>query len=301
MLKCLAALIALGALLLGQPAAAESQEVAARAKAHGANVTQNPASAAGASAVPPIDTPCTGAKPAQDKSDATEKPLPQFLRPEWITVYITAIYVLIAYLTLHAIKRQSDLMKDQAKDARESATTAAVTAQQTLEALRRQVDSMENSERGRIAIEISRRGEFSLQFNAKNIGKTNARVTSISAFCEFIARGQCLPDLPEYLAESHDPNYMGTWLGAGDSIALEDDGKDSAAGDASLIADLSAKATRNNIAINGHSMWVFGRMRYLDGIAAQEREIRFCYAIGVDRQENTWAYPDGPSAYRLDT
>jgi len=40
----------------------------------------------------------------------------RFLSPEWVIVYITAIYVVISGLTLKAIKRQADLMSSQATD-----------------------------------------------------------------------------------------------------------------------------------------------------------------------------------------
>ncbi len=43
------------------------------------------------------------------------KPLPRFLRPEWVIVYITAFYVFISALMLLAIKRQADLAEDTAK------------------------------------------------------------------------------------------------------------------------------------------------------------------------------------------
>jgi hypothetical protein len=76
-----------------------------------------------------------------------DKPLPQFLRPEWITAYITALYALIAGLTLKAIKRQADTMDTQARDAQAStataqqaanaATLAANTAKKALELLER--------------------------------------------------------------------------------------------------------------------------------------------------------------------
>ena len=54
------------------------------------------------------------AEPDNKKQDSTEKPLPRFERPEWVIVYITAIYVLIAACTLWVIKRQADHMEWQA-------------------------------------------------------------------------------------------------------------------------------------------------------------------------------------------
>jgi len=53
-------------------------------------------------------------KPGDTAKAPEEKPLPRFARPEWVIVYITAIYVVIAAVTLIAIWRQADLMKTQA-------------------------------------------------------------------------------------------------------------------------------------------------------------------------------------------
>ncbi|MGB9407596.1 MAG: hypothetical protein WCA89_08670 [Terracidiphilus sp.] len=45
------------------------------------------------------------------EKDPPEKPGKQFLRPEWIIVYITAIYAVISALMLVAIKRQANHME----------------------------------------------------------------------------------------------------------------------------------------------------------------------------------------------
>ena len=79
-------------------------------------------------------------KPEADGGKKTdlEKPWKQFLRPEWVIVYITAFYVVISGLTLWAIKRQADTMETQAKDARVSDAASALTTQATLEAIKQQ-------------------------------------------------------------------------------------------------------------------------------------------------------------------
>jgi len=169
----------------------------------------------------------------------------------------------------------------------------------TLGTIKRQVDSMENAERARIVIEISRLGNFSLIFNAKNIGKANAKIVGSSAFRESFDRGKCLKDTPRYIGEKPKESYLCRWVGAGDVIDLEDHGTENSA--PPLIANLSSDATRNNISMHGHSMWVFGQVRYFDGISPEERETRFCYRIAVDKESNTWAYYDGPSAYNKST
>jgi hypothetical protein len=84
--------------------------------------------------------------PAVVKSETAETPLPRFERPEWAIVYVTIIYAFLTLLSWVAIKRQVKIMQSQAKDARDSAAAAAVTAQSTLNAIERQVESMKTSE-----------------------------------------------------------------------------------------------------------------------------------------------------------
>jgi len=61
-----------------------------------------------------------------------EKPLPRFIRPEWVNVYITAIYVVIAGLTLWAIKKQADLIEASGAVAEQSAKAAEISAKAAL-------------------------------------------------------------------------------------------------------------------------------------------------------------------------
>ena len=70
-------------------------------------------------------------KPHDGQNAAPEKPLPRFARPDWVIVYVTIVYAVIAWRTLRRIKRQADLMGRQnvvalasAKAAKESAKAA---------------------------------------------------------------------------------------------------------------------------------------------------------------------------------
>lgn len=51
--------------------------------------------------------------PASSKEDSPEKSLPPWERPEWVIVYVTAAYSLIAGCTLFVIWRQASTMADQ--------------------------------------------------------------------------------------------------------------------------------------------------------------------------------------------
>jgi hypothetical protein len=63
---------------------------------------------------------------------SAEKPLPRFLRPDWVIVYITAIYSLIAWFTLLSIKRQADTMARQAEDSKKSGKHTETLAEQAV-------------------------------------------------------------------------------------------------------------------------------------------------------------------------
>ncbi|MBB5066395.1 hypothetical protein [Granulicella mallensis] len=127
-----------------------------------------------------------------------EKSLPRFERPEWVIVYITALYAFIAWLTFKPIKRQADLMDTQAKDARKSAADAAITAQNTLDAIRRQADLLKeqsdlmiSKERARLTLEPQNITEFQMDIpwdtidvNIRNYGYTHALNVRLETWCE---------------------------------------------------------------------------------------------------------------------
>lgn len=97
---------------------------------------------------------------------------PWYLRPEWIGVIITAVYVVIAGLTLLAIKRQADWMKTQAghmasqvglmqeqlnemKASGETLKQSVESAKLSAETAQLNVDYLINKERGRIFVELA--------------------------------------------------------------------------------------------------------------------------------------------------
>lgn len=71
------------------------------------------------------------------------KPLPRFLGPEWVIVYVTAIYTLFAVFQWLTIRRQANSLDRQIKEARDSSEASARTAADTLEAIRTQAAHME--------------------------------------------------------------------------------------------------------------------------------------------------------------
>jgi hypothetical protein len=131
------------AVLLGRPSMAENNQPSTNATpAQHQQRTKKIVPPPGAVVDPRNTTPRGKSEPTNQESDPPEKPLPRFLRPEWVIVYITAIYSLIAGLTLWVIKRQADTMELQAKDARKASADSAKTTQETLAAIKEQAQAM---------------------------------------------------------------------------------------------------------------------------------------------------------------
>ena len=117
-----------------------------------------------------------------------EKPWKRFFTPEWVIVYITAAYVFIAWLTMGAIKRQADLLKEQVKDARDANTGNAETAAQTLRSIEAQAKLMEDSvtvaklqvQTTNLGVQVAMRSAESTLI-AANAARDNASATLLSA------------------------------------------------------------------------------------------------------------------------
>jgi hypothetical protein len=161
MLKWLAIVAALGTVLIGWPCVAQIQLGKSHAVAQSLNNRQKSIKLSGPVVKQAISVPCSQDNPCYIQSSTPEKPLPRPIRPEWVIVYITAIYAFIAWLTLHSIKRQADTMERQVTAARDSAAQAASDSAATLAAIKRQADLMQRQiddvrdrERVRLSIEL---------------------------------------------------------------------------------------------------------------------------------------------------
>lgn len=120
MLKRLAILGMFGALLFGWPCVAEDQQ--RHPDTHKKNIDQNHQPL-----TPPTNSVvysqnCCNPQPPETKKAPDEKPLPRFARPEWVIVYITAVYVFISAWTLIAIRKQSRHTARQALSMRRQTT-----------------------------------------------------------------------------------------------------------------------------------------------------------------------------------
>jgi hypothetical protein len=106
---------------------------------------------------PLVAAPHAKDEPSSTKNSPEDKPLPRPAGPEWVIVYITAIYVFIAGWTLLAIKRQADFMEQQTGILRESVTAAKTTAdaaKASAEATKENVEIFISKDRARIRVEL---------------------------------------------------------------------------------------------------------------------------------------------------
>jgi hypothetical protein len=71
-----------------------------------------------------------------------DKPLPRFVRPEWVIVYVTVVYSAFTFFQWWTLRRQAKSLEQQIKDARVANEGASKTAQNTLDAIERQATSM---------------------------------------------------------------------------------------------------------------------------------------------------------------
>ena len=79
----------------------------------------------------------------EHQGQAPEKPLPRFVRPEWVIVYITTIYVAFSILTWLAIKRQVNRMDQQRMDNNRSGADNLVALNRQIAALESQASVMD--------------------------------------------------------------------------------------------------------------------------------------------------------------
>lgn len=169
--KSLRILATLLALLLGGAGMAQNNQ-----PQHDRKVVPPPSAVVGSSETAPLER----KEAASQKADPRETPLPQFRRPDWLIVYITALYSLIAACTLWVIKRQADTMERQAADATKSATDAALLAEGTLATMREQNRAAREKERARIVVRIVpdelpiTQALWRVKLQVRNIGPTRA-------------------------------------------------------------------------------------------------------------------------------
>jgi hypothetical protein len=145
MLKGLAILAVLGAFLCGWPSMAEQKQGAPHAAEKKTSEQAQPVSPTHVVIDPPLPARSGQPEPTHPQQEPPQNLTPAWRRSEWVIVYVTIAYAIIAWLTLTTIKRQANTMQESAQDDRATAAAASITTADTLAAIKRQGDLMEES------------------------------------------------------------------------------------------------------------------------------------------------------------
>ena len=214
-----------------------------------------------------------------------EKPLPRFERPEWVIVEITAVYALIAALTLGVIKRQADTMDRQTKEAKESAATATTIAKEAADAAKKSADALVSAERAWVLGSIRKTilpfpyttrihvpDSIKCELIFKNYGATPAIIESFS-----YRTGWNIPVFNFTLTPQYGERKVARII-----LAPQEEKVIGTAFPVDQFPDFSIE----------HAI-IMGYVNY-GGIFEGQRETKFCF--GFDRDTQSFI-PVGPAAY----
>lgn len=204
-------------------------------------------------------------------ADSAARHLPAWYRAFSWPEGVTAWAILLTLFTI----------SEQTNQTRRAAEATFLSAQ-----------ALVNAERARIGFDVSKMGR-SFQIDGKNNGKTSARIMYAHGFTKILAHGEDLPSVPSYIGA---PDDSSEWIGPGETFDLL-----IATDRYGLFADLSEVPLCERIRDKKAVLWVFGCIRYFDGVSSEERERRFCFATSVDSDLETYLYHAGPDAYRCET
>ena len=196
----------------------------------------------------------------------------------WVNVCLGVIGIggiVVAIFTLKKVERQTKATEDSAK------------------ASFLNVQALVNAERARIGFDVREMGR-SFGIDGKNVGKTAAKITYAHGFSMILSANETLPLTPCYVGQPDDDSE---WIGPDVTFDLLT-GTDRYG----FIADLSDTDLCFNIRDKKSVLWVFGCIRYFDGVSEETRDKRFCFATSVSGNPlETYLFSAGPEAYRKDT
>jgi hypothetical protein len=194
-----------------------------------------------------------------------------FARPEWLMVFITAIYVIIAGLTLSAIRRQ-------AVESRDSAAQAIEIAKKSADAALLNAQAVINAERARILFETEKRlddetfrGVATFTIFAVNRGKVPAEVINYGKAEICSTPTNTLPPEPKY--QLADPPTV-RFVGSGERHSVAEFQPRMPGNIYRLLKDVEGPLPEN---IADMHLTVYGEVIYKDGISDEIRHSRYCF------------------------
>jgi hypothetical protein len=193
MWKYLGSLVFFGAFLFGWPCVAENQQGKAHTEQNQTAQTQRPDPPTHVVIDPSSATIHIKAETDNAEKTSPEKPWKQFLGPEWVIVYITAIYVALSGWMLIAIKRQSGHMASQVQEMKAQTAVAQASAENAL----LNTKTLIAAERAWIVVSVESPAPGKFNFIARNVGRTPAKVRSIWSIPIIVKRDELLRVPPD--------------------------------------------------------------------------------------------------------
>lgn len=268
MLKYLAILAVFGTFALGWPCVAEEQNSSAHSVHNHANHDAQPPQPASSTVYSPG---CCKTEPAESKKEPEEKPLPRFLRAEWIIVYVTIVYTGVAWFTLRRIAQQADTMKEHELELKRLASAARDNAS----AAERNADALITAKRPWVDVIIDSGSYGVFEFAARNYGRTPAEIISSRGNCIIVDGEQGIPILTDRSDDLFDEKTLllpyseaaaqNIFERAVYSVSLNEFLKNRSEGIQRMV-----KEGKKYIA-------VYGIVVYEDILAGESHHTRFCY------------------------
>jgi hypothetical protein len=265
MWKRLAILSIFGAILLGWLCVAEVHQGTSHTAQNLANTNKQPLPPSGSVV---LGENCRKTETPEGHNSPKDKPILCFLEPEWIIVYITVAYVLVAFFTLLAIKRQANY---------------TVTSERAWFVCRAILQWDQNEYREIIA---------RISYVYENIGKTPGFITEVGFAVTALNETQELPQNPaNYRYEDKTE-----WTGHGLPIIPGDN-----MGRRAIWKPTQPQLDewqRRELVI-----WVHGYVKYRDCFVKRMRETHYCLRLkpGTDERNAVPFVIDGPPAYHRAT
>lgn len=225
----------------------------------------------------------------KDSRQYQEQAKKNLFSPSWVMVYLTAVYVIVATLSLLAIRRQLGIARASAEAAAQSANAAGVTAEMLCATERPWVIESLDQE---IFSRVGNMGEqaIPLTITFRNHGRTPAWVTGIATMRK-IDNVDGLPKTPEYRPDLAERDI----------------------GEVVLAPNVESSFLQTVLFVNGAEfsqvrmrrlfLYVWGFVNYRDG-RGDPHESRFCYRFHVQHPEDprpTAFYPYSKQEYVRNT
>lgn len=304
--------VALILALLGGPGAAHQKKTQPHAATNKADHNQDVVPPQGAVVNPVSTAPHSQPESSKEQPKPTSKPLPWFVRPEWVIAWITAACTIISGFQLWAIKRQADTMDRQAREVRESTKETTAVALETAQAAKASADAamlntnaLMDSTRAWVLIKeidsesmtsrwtghMGDMNAFYCRCRVQNFGGTPALIARVSGELQAGYDKITPPDPAIFSKSGQAKEYR---LAQGETFTFELKSKEE-------FSDVQRFANLTMEVYGGQQfLWACGRIVY-DDVHERPRETRFCYLFEKTERGGRDFRITGPPEYNRTT